>query len=337
MMSFEKLKRPTTIKEMHQCSWKWITKESWLKGMSFQLKPTDVVVSPYPKCGTTWVQQIVHGLRTRGSMAFDEIIEVSPWLEIAFDVGINLDKPQPALPRLFKSHMFWEQIPKGGKYIYVIRDPKDTLVSKYHFEEGWWFEKGSISIEEYAKDSFIPDNAYWLHLLSWWQQLHNPNVLILCFEDLKKDLSKYIPLIAHFINCELDQELQDIVLRQSSFEFMKKHEHKFDEHITRGKREKVMGLPSNADVSKIRKGDVGDAYLELPDSVHELLDKIWNQVVRQKTQFKTFQEMRTALSEVNYSSYPLGQSQPYPQRQGKGELGDPPMRTPKNMRFPVIE
>jgi len=33
-----------------------------------------------PKCGTTWMQQIVHGLRTRGSMDFNEITRVVPFL-----------------------------------------------------------------------------------------------------------------------------------------------------------------------------------------------------------------------------------------------------------------
>lgn len=47
----------------------------------------DILIVTSPKCGTTWVQQIVHQLRSRGSMDFEEISVVVPWIEMAFDLG----------------------------------------------------------------------------------------------------------------------------------------------------------------------------------------------------------------------------------------------------------
>jgi len=43
------------------------------KGLGITLAPTDIVVAPFGKSGTTWLQQIAHSLRTRGDMDFDEI------------------------------------------------------------------------------------------------------------------------------------------------------------------------------------------------------------------------------------------------------------------------
>ena len=53
-------------------------------------RPTvgDVLVVTSPKCGTTWVQQIVHQLRSRGSMDFEEISVPVPWIEMAHDLGM---------------------------------------------------------------------------------------------------------------------------------------------------------------------------------------------------------------------------------------------------------
>lgn len=48
-------------------------------GLAFKPNATDVYIVTYPKCGTTWTQQIAHGLRSRGSMDFEEICEVVPW------------------------------------------------------------------------------------------------------------------------------------------------------------------------------------------------------------------------------------------------------------------
>lgn len=43
------------------------------KGHQFQPGPEDVFIVSPPKCGTTWVCQIVQSLRSRGDMSFEEI------------------------------------------------------------------------------------------------------------------------------------------------------------------------------------------------------------------------------------------------------------------------
>ena len=50
----------------------------------FAPRTTDTFIATYPKCGTTWMMQIVHQLRTGGSMQFPEIYAaVVPF----FDLG----------------------------------------------------------------------------------------------------------------------------------------------------------------------------------------------------------------------------------------------------------
>lgn len=51
---------------------------------SYNFRPEDVNVVGYPKSGTTWMQQIVYGLLTRGSMDFDSIGTVVPFAESPF-------------------------------------------------------------------------------------------------------------------------------------------------------------------------------------------------------------------------------------------------------------
>ena len=60
---------------------------------------TDVIITPFAKCGTTWLQQIFHTLRTRGDMDFDDISRVVPWIETAPMLGIDLNAAQRAEPR----------------------------------------------------------------------------------------------------------------------------------------------------------------------------------------------------------------------------------------------
>ena len=146
MINQETKKRATSVPEMLELLKNLGTPEGNQAGLAYQPDPTDIFITTPAKCGTTWMQQIVHGLRTRGSMDFDEITRVVPWIEMAADMGIDIHAPQAAQPRAFKTHRTLSDVPKGGKYIIVVRDPKDALLSHYHFFNGWFFEKDSISI-----------------------------------------------------------------------------------------------------------------------------------------------------------------------------------------------
>lgn len=64
----------------------------------YEVDPSDVIITPYAKCGTTWVQQIFHTLRTRGDMDFDDISRVVPWIETAPMLGLDINAPQRAAP-----------------------------------------------------------------------------------------------------------------------------------------------------------------------------------------------------------------------------------------------
>jgi hypothetical protein len=102
-------------------------------GLAFKPNPDDVFITTFPKCGTTWVSFILHSLRSRGNMEFCEITEVVPWTAMAALCCQTLTDPQKYNPRLFKSHEDWTTVPKGGKYVYVVRNPPEVIVSYYEF------------------------------------------------------------------------------------------------------------------------------------------------------------------------------------------------------------
>jgi hypothetical protein len=276
------------------------SEEGHKRGLAFQLRPSDVVITPYGKSGTTWLQQIVHGLRTRGDMDFDDISRVVPWIETAYDLGIDLDAPQRAQPRAFKSHLNWHDVPKGGRYIVSIRNPKDVLVSGYRFMEGWFFEPGSIPIDVWATESFMANRAtegYWQHLRSWWEQRHAENVLFLTYEGMKADLPGTVRTVAQFIDVDLDAALFDIVVRQSSLPFMLAHKDKFDDRLMREHSEKLAHLPPGSDSAKVRKGEVGAHHYELPPAISQALDAIWHEEIELPLGFPTYEALCAALAE----------------------------------------
>ena len=231
--------RPASIKEFQERTQLFGPKlaESVERGLAYQPQPSDVFISPYAKCGTTWVQQIVHSLRTRGDMNFDDVMRVMPWVEMAHWAGIDLHAPQPGGFQVFKSHLSWFSVPKGGRYIVPLRHPKDALVSFYNFLNGYWWQAGLVSITEFAREYYLRyqddiwDNNYWGHLLSWWGQRQNPQVLLLTYEGMKADLPGSVQTIADFLGIELDADLLDIVVKQASLDFMQMRKSKYSDPI----------------------------------------------------------------------------------------------------------
>lgn len=99
----------------------------------------------------------------------------------------------------------------GCKTIVVLRDPYDVVVSFFKFFEGWFFEEGTIPIDDFAREFWLArgvptsrmNNAsYFVHLTSWYELRDADDVLIIFFEDLKADLEKQIKRVAKFISTD---------------------------------------------------------------------------------------------------------------------------------------
>lgn len=292
------LRRPRSIAELRERISRLRSPEGAAYARSFKPRPTDVLIATYPKSGTTWMQQIVHGLRTGGGMDFSEITAVAPWIEMAHDMGIDLDAEQAAEPRAFKTHWRGDEVPRGCRYITVIRDPKDVAVSFYHFFEDWMFEAGSIALNDFVRDFFVPGSRsgrYWEHLLSWWDYRGRDDTLLLSFEDMKADLPGTVRRVAAFLRIDAPPESLDIATRQATIEFMKAHERQFDDHLLRAAREAACGLPSGGRSSKVRAGRVGDHKQSLNAETVALLDGIWRDTIGATLGYPDYDTLRRAL------------------------------------------
>jgi len=262
-------------------------------------RPTDVVITPYSKCGTTWLQQIFHTLRTRGDFDFDDISRVVPWIETSKIVGLDIEAPQRAEPRGFKSHLGYDQVPKGACYIVSFRDPRDACVSFYHFMEGWFFEPGAVSLEEFAAmyvGRVGMETDYWRHLLGWWNERDNPNVLIFTYEQMNADPEGTIRKVAAFSGIPLDDELLAITLERSSFDFMLKHKDRFDDLLMRKASETRCNLPPGSDSAKVRKGGSGQGKAELTPALIAALDEQWAKIVAPATGFADYAALQAAVA-----------------------------------------
>lgn len=203
------------------------------EALSVPLLPEDVILSTYPKCGTTWAQFIIWGIVNDGQVPPDVnlmMFKEFPFLEMA---GVKALEGKTS-PRLIKMHVPYRLIPKStkAKYICVMRNPFDCCTSYYnHLNEiDAKLVRATLNFEGYFEDfirGVVPFGDYFDLVQSWYERRDDPNVLFLTYEDMKADSRDEVLKIAEFLGTEYrdklekDPEMLSNVLKHSSFEYMK--------------------------------------------------------------------------------------------------------------------
>lgn len=253
-------------------------------------------------------------------MNFAEVSEVVPWIELAHDLGQDLEADQlGAPPRLYKTHAWKPDIPKGGRYIVCFRNPEDMVFSFFRFFDGWFiYPKGGVSFESFGHDFFLrrgrPESpmqnaSYFHHLVSWLGEVKEKKegneagnedekeVLLVAFEDLKEDLEGQVRRIATFLGYVPGgsdyEERVKVATAHSTLAFMQEHKEKFDEHLTKDARNEVMGLPREAgrENSKVKQGEVGAAGAVMTPGLQRAMRSKWVEVVTPTLGFADYGEL----------------------------------------------
>lgn len=167
----------------------WLSSDV-LKGLllihnHFNPQPTDIVLSTFMKCGTTWFKALMFATmyRNRYNVSDHPLLRTGPQSAFPFlDTHIFLDYPVNNFdhlpsPRLFATHHGYSLLPTSMtstcKFVYVCRDPKDAFVSKWHFMSKIRSkELTPLSLNE-AYERFCNGvseyGPFWDHVLGYWK------------------------------------------------------------------------------------------------------------------------------------------------------------------------
>jgi len=240
--------------------------------LDFVPRPDDIFIVTYPRSGTTWVQMILYLLTHDGKMDFQHISMVSPFLErfLERDIMTIAELEAYPSPRIIKSHLSYNAIPKGAcKYIYIVRNGKDVLVSYFHFYQSHLKFKGTFSefFERFMQGK-VQFKTWFKHVAGWLEHKDDPNVLLLQYEDLIHEPRGSIQKIIDFCGFNnITPEQFSAILEKSSFTFMKKHGDKFD-HLTG----KMLEQGSIQGVF-IRQGKIGESKKLLTEQQEQLFEQ----------------------------------------------------------------
>jgi aryl sulfotransferase len=208
----------------------------------FVHRPGDIFVCTPAKCGTTWTQTIVSSLLWPDGNPPDTVMNLSPWLEAEFTPIDEVLRSLAAQThrRFIKTHTPADGIPiwDDAKYIFVARDGRDAFMSFCHHREVF-NDTMRESLNQRALQDGVPPMppwdgdvhgffAFWIanggnarHVASFWALRRQPNVLLVHYNDLKRDLSGEMRRIAEFLGLSIPAAKWPAVVERCTFEAMK--------------------------------------------------------------------------------------------------------------------
>lgn len=187
----------------------------------------DVMLVAYPKCGFNWMVGVVRKIMAEATGKNMES-KMPPLIEFFGPDGIKVMDETPS-PRFLGTHMHPDNIPssfytKKTKMLVIFRNPKDTLVSFYHFSNNNPVLPSGQSWESFYNNFMsgdVPWGSYFEHALAWDKKMDDPNVMVVTYEELKQDLSEGIRQISAFFGFALTEAQVQQIAEGSTFSAMK--------------------------------------------------------------------------------------------------------------------
>jgi len=243
-------------------------------GRGLIILPDDTFLVSYPKSGNTWARLLIANL-------------LSPEKPADFRT-LNLLVPDPASetkrhfvrmprPRVIKSHFVFD--PRYPRAIYIVRDPRDVVVSEYHYQRKTRTISDHYPLEDYAQrflaGETYPENGSWGEHVTGWLAARDgdPRFLRVRYETLLSDTVAELARIASFLGISATSQRLSEVVQLSSVDRMRELEAKQSDasSLMKGSRK---------DVSFVRSAKAGGWRSDLPDFLVEKIEAAWGPVMR---------------------------------------------------------
>lgn len=250
-------------------------------------RPADVWLLSYPRSGTAWSHEVLSAVLYGGDIAalthaqHDGRIPKFQPIEIGIGTAADLAgrigrwKALPS-PRVFPTHvpcrLFSNRVRAlKCKRVYIVRDPRDVAVSRYHFHrsnrllgpyQGTWDE---------FFDAFLSGQvtygSWFEHTLGWWRDARaNPaDVFVMTYERLKTDTATTLRRLGSFLGRPLSEAAVAAIVEHTSFDRMSVNP------FTNRAGNPIMVAPF------LRKGVVGDWQQHFTPAQAARFQAIWHE------------------------------------------------------------
>jgi hypothetical protein len=243
-------------------------------GRHLDVFPDDVFLVSYPKSGNTWTRFLVANLLfPERQVDFTNINDLTPDPEALSKRRLA----QVQRPRIIKSHQYFD--PRYPRVIYIVRDPRDVVLSEYYFGIKRQVINENCPIEEYVP-RFVRggnDHTYgsWGENVASWLYVrrNSPRFLLVRYEALLSDGMREMARIAEFLGIPPDPQHLALALERSSANRMREME-KTQAHLWSSTRETRQDRPF------VRAAKAGGWKAELPQTCVAEVELAWGGLMK---------------------------------------------------------
>src|SRR5580704_156682 len=263
-------------------------------GRGLLILPDDRFLVSYPKSGNTWARLLIANLLSPGQPA-----DLAAVNRLVPDPSSEIKRHFSTMPRprVIKSHFVFD--PRYPRVIYIVRDPRDVVLSEYHYQRKTRRIDDQYPLEKYVSrfvaGETYPENGSWgEHVASWiMARGGDPRFLLVRYETLLADTVGEVARIADFLGISAtDQRLAEVV-QWSSADRMRELEAKQSDasSLMKGSRK---------DMSFVRAAKSGGWRGDLPEPLAEKMESAWPSIMRHLGYGLQFHESPGALDPTNF-------------------------------------
>ncbi|XP_077991520.1 sulfotransferase 1 family member D1-like [Glandiceps talaboti] len=269
----------------------------------FSFRTGDVVISGFPKSGNTWLIFLLQEMYQDWKLLEDGGKRVPPMIEmlsvddnrsgkiwgpemLSLIRKFQADPNATPSPRLFKSHLPYELFPKpirstGAKVIYVSRNPKDAVVSSYHWHGEFKATKNrqKQSWQNHLDDFIhgrLPFSPWENHVSGWRQHGVEENILHVTYENMVKDTNAVVRSIGAFLERPLSEDDVIRVVENTRIEKLRSNS------TSAAKIDMDDSMMPDVASAYFRKGTVGDWKNHFTIADNEMFEETIGKRLREK-------------------------------------------------------
>lgn len=190
------------------------------------LRKDDVWLPSFPKAGSTWVRFILCNVISLSELDGREInfhVLDATLPELGRNDLLN-PWPYKTVPRFVKTHQPYRPLLfiLPGRTVYMLRDPRDVMVSYYHFQQAHLWQPFQGSFAEFIRHPNYGLDACIRHHLSWLPH----TTFVMRYEALRENTVAELGRMLSSLGVSVRDEFLQLAVERSTFEKMRAVEEK---------------------------------------------------------------------------------------------------------------
>lgn len=241
---------------------------------NFAVYPDDTFLVSYPRSGNTWSRFLIANLvHPEETVTFANLERLIPDTSSQSNRALK----RTPRPRIIKTHQYFD--PRYRKTVYIVRDPRDVVLSYYDFQRKYRQIEDTYPLECYVED-FVEGRlisrgwgTWGENVASWiYTRGQSPDFLLLRYEDMLEDPARELLRVAHLLDVDATPERLRRAIEQSSAERMRKLERlQSDQWVATKNRRK--------DIPFVRAARAGGWRLDLPETSVNRIESAWGNLM----------------------------------------------------------